>query len=323
MRKKQTILAVLLTLVLLLGLLTGCGASEAPMADMEYSKNESAPMEEPAMPEEEAGGFATYQSMTTDDVADGMAVEPVQTYAEKIIYTGQVYLETREFDEAVASLDKAVKEFGGFVQDSSVNGHTRNYDDGTTEVVNRWGIYTVRIPVEKFDAFMSLAGELGNVTSSSRSAENVTSQYTDHEARLSSLKIQEERLLAMLEESGDLESLIQLEARLSEVRYEIESIERSLRDLDQRLAYSTVTVELQEVEVYTPTATTRRSFGEKIADAFRDGWSSFSRGFQNFSVSLVYSLPTLILLAVIAVVGVVCGKRYIRKRKNKKSEDNA
>ena len=89
---------------------------------------------------------------------------------------------------------------------------------------------------------------IGNVISSSRSQENVTTQYTDYEARLESLNIQEERLLAMLEESGDLESLIALESRLSEVRYEIESIERNLRNLDQRIAYSTVNLEIQEVE---------------------------------------------------------------------------
>ena len=132
---------------------------------------------------------------------------------------------------------------------------------------------------------MNLADGIGNVTSSSRTAENVTSQYTDYEARLSSLYTQEERLLKMLEESGDLESLIQLEARLSEVRYEIESIERNLRNLDQRLAFSTVTMELREVEEFTVTVPVQRTFGEKLRDAFADGWNNFVRGLQRFIVN--------------------------------------
>ena len=78
---------------------------------------------------------------------------------------------------------------------------------------------------------MSAAGEIGNVTSSGKSAQNVTSQYTDYEARLKSLYLQEERLLEMLGKATDLDSLITLEARLSEVRYEIERIERDLRHL--------------------------------------------------------------------------------------------
>ena len=56
---------------------------------------------------------------------------------------------------------------------------------------------------------MKQADGLGNVLSSSRNAENVTSSYTDYEARLSSLNTQEERLLAMLEKSKNLEILPQ------------------------------------------------------------------------------------------------------------------
>ena len=59
--------------------------------------------------------------------------------------------------------------------------------------------------------------------------------YTDYEARLSSLNTQEERLLDMLSKSEDVETLIALEQRLSDVRYEIESIERSLRNYDMQI----------------------------------------------------------------------------------------
>ena len=70
-----------------------------------------------------------------------------KTYAEKIIYSGHVYMETTEFDEAIASLDQAVKSYGGFVQESSINGNTQHNKDGTTTVVDRWGYYVVRIPM--------------------------------------------------------------------------------------------------------------------------------------------------------------------------------
>ena len=326
MKKNRSLLALLLSVLLVLGALTGCSASAkmesaasdqmAPMADAPAAEA-PAPMPEAEeyKIEEESLDFST----TTSDVADdAMAVEEVQSYSDKIIYSGHVYMETTEFDAALANLDRAVASYGGFIQESSVNGNTRYNEDGSTTVVNRWGYYVVRIPSAKFSAFMQLADGIGNVISSSRTAENVTSQYTDYEARLSSLYIQEERLLDMLEESGDLESLIQLEARLSEVRSEIERIERNLRDLDQRLAYSTVTLELQEVEIYTPTVAVQRTFGEKMADALSDGWRSFVRGLQNFLVSLTYSLPTLILLAVIAVAAVIVVLRLRRRRKAKK-----
>ncbi len=323
-------LAMLLAMLMLLGALAGCAAkvqSEA-YADDAYNYKGSydapmaqAPMEAPEMEEVKAESehvdFST-SSMETADQA--MSVEEVQTYAEKIIYSGHVYMETTEFDQAILSLDQAIKSYGGFVQESRVNGNTRHNSDGTTTVVDRWGYYVVRVPADKFDGFMTLADGIGNVTNSSRTAENVTSHYTDYEARLSSLYTQEERLLAMLEESGDLDSLIQLEARLSEVRYEIESIERNLRNLDQRLAYSTVTLELREVEIYTPTVPVKRTFGEKLTDAFADGWSNFVRSIQNFIVNVARSLPGLVLFVVIVAAVVVTAMRFFRRRKAKKAK---
>ena len=323
--KKKNLLALLLALTMLAVLFTGCGASSYKYATEDSAAEAPAyPMEETVVEEEmatmdmEAAVQYSTAGGTSEEGKTKMEAQEVETFAEKIIYSGHSYMETTEFDKALAALEAAVKEFGGFVQDSNVNGTTRRNSDGTTVVVDRWGYYTVRIPTARFDEFMLLTEGIGNVTSSGRSAENVTSQYTDYEARLDTLKTQEERLLSMLEESGDLESLFALEARLSEVRYEIESIERNLRNLDQRLAYSTVNLEIQEVEVYTPTATTQRTFGEKIGDAFSDSWKGFARGCQNFVVWLVYALPTLLVLAAIAagVVGIVVAARKAdRKRR--------
>lgn len=330
--KKRNLFALLLALTMLAAIFTGCGASSYKYATEDSAA--SAPMEAPMfkdedMVEEEMAvmdsvvEFSTTTGGTSED--GSMEAQQVETYAEKIIYSGRSYMETTEFDNALMELEKAVKEFGGFVQDSNVNGNTKRNSDGTTVVVDRWGYYVVRIPTARFDEFMTLTEGIGNVTSSGRTAENVTSQYTDYEARLSSLVTQEERLLSLLEESGDLESLIALEARLSEVRYEIESIERNLRNLDQRLAFSTVTLEIQEVEVYTPTATTQRTFGEKIGDAFRDSWKNFGRGWQNFTVWLVYAIPTLLVIGIIAaaVIGIVLGvtKADRKRRRAKKSEE--
>lgn len=313
--------ALLLSVLLLLSALTGCGAKSESAAMAADTKFEEAfeeevametPMEEPAEIEE--------ISTTVQDTADTVLPEELQENAEKIVYSGYVCMETTQFDEAIASLERAVKSAGGFVQDSNVHGSTVIDSNGNTAVVDRWGYYVVRIPSDGFDAFLLMTGGIGNVTSSSRTAENVTSQYTDYEARLASLNTQEERLLAMLEESGDLESLIQLEARLSEVRYEIESIERNLRNLQQRLSYSTVTLEIQEVELYTPTAAVKRTFGEKLSDAFADGWSGFVRSVQRFVLGVVRSLPGLVLLALAVVAVLLVLRRIRRSRRAKKAK---
>ena len=143
----------------------------------------------------------------------------------------------------------------------------------------------------------------------------MTSQYTDYEARLSSLRTQEERLLSMLEKSEDVESLIALEQRLADVRYELESIERNLKNLDLQISYSTITLNLQEVEIYTPTVPVQRSFGEKLSSAFSDGWRSFVRGLQYFCIDLALMLPGLVLFLLIVFALFLLVRKIVRKMK--------
>ena len=243
--------------------------------------------------------------------------DSVADYTAKIIYTASVSIETTEFDKAVAALESQVQKIGGFVESSNVTDDTQYNSDGTTSIVNRWAYYTVRIPCEQFEAFLHETEGFGNGISTSRDAQNVTSAYTDYEARLSSLNTQEERLLDMLAKSEDVETLIALEQRLSDVRYEIESIERSLRNYDMQIRYSTVDLDLREVEVYTPTVPVRRTFGQKLSDSLSDGWTGFARGMQNVILGLASALPALVLLAVIVIVVIVLVKNARKKRRAK------
>lgn len=328
--KKRSILAILLAALLLLAMFTGCAASSkmapadtASVANGYYDSTQEAPaaetpMEAPAEPEEE---FA-YDTVATTEAGGGAAETPepdasVADYTAKIIYTASVSIETTEFDKAVAALESQVQKIGGFVESSNVTGDTQYNSDGTTSIVNRWAYYTVRIPCEQFEAFLHETEGFGNVISTSRDAQNVTSAYTDYEARLSSLNTQEERLLDMLSKSEDVETLIALEQRLSDVRYEIESIERSLRNYDMQIRYSTVELDLREVEAYTPTVPVRRTFGQKLSDSLSDGWTGFARGVQNVILGLASALPALVLLAVIVIVVIVLVKNARKKRRAK------
>ena len=343
--KQHRILALLLSILLLTALLTGCAASSKNMAadtapsEAQNWKTESAaaaeewgydtPAEAPAEAAEPETEWADAADTSFTTSAAGNAELEVgdnsslSDYAAKIIYSANISAETTQFDEAVARIEAMVASYQGFVESSNVYGNTRYNDDGTTTVVDRHASYALRIPADKFEQFMSETSSIGNVLSSNRYAENVTSTYTDYEARLSSLRTQEERLLAMLEKTEDVESLVALEERLADVRYETESIERNLRNMDMQIRYSTVSIDLDEVEIYTPTVTVQRTFGEKFADAFSDGWRSFGRSFQRFILNLTEALPSLILLAVIIIVVVVIVRRCVKKSRAKKAAKQA
>lgn len=330
----KKLLALGLALLLVLAAFCGCAASPKAMMDtaastpyaMQYTssaKAEESGLTEDAYPAEEPAEALESEELNTSGFDSGSGGidydQALADYTAKIIYSASISAQTTEFDKAVASLEKMVADYKGFIQNSNISGNTCYNDDGTTTVVDRWAYYTVRIPAAKFESFLQQADGLGNVTQTTRNAENVTSAYTDYEARLSALNTQEERLLSMLEKSEDVESLIALEQRLSDVRYEIESIERNLRNLDQQISYSTVSIELQEVEVYTPTVPVQRSFGEKLSSAFSDGWRGFTRGLQRLALNLAEALPTLVLVAVLFLAAFLIVRASVRKSRAKRA----
>lgn len=337
MMKRSKILALLLACLLVAGMLAGCGAkSAAPVEAAAYdtAAADAAPTEsvagapimedvnaEEAEIAEEAFELTTagYDSGDGAESISGTGVSDTAALADKIIYSADLSIQTTEFDQSVSALERTVRDFGGFVESSDTSGNVTYESDGTTRIVDRYAYYTVRIPAEKFEDFLSMTGSLGNVLNSSRYAENVTSRYTDNEARLSSLRTQEERLLSMLEKSEDVESLIALEERLADVRYELESIERTLRNLDMQIGYSSISISLNEVEKYTPSVPVKRTFGEKLANSLKNGWHSFTSDIKYLILDLAYALPGLILFAVIAAAVVITAVKLRRRRKAKKA----
>ena len=57
--------------------------------------------------------------------------------------------------------------------------------------------------------------------------------------------------MELLSTAENMEDLLSIESKLSDIRYEIESYESQLRLLDNQIDYSTVHVEIFEVERMT------------------------------------------------------------------------
>ncbi len=331
--KKIRILALVLALLLTASLAACAAKSSAPMAydntasAADNYKTEAAseemPAEAPMMAEPESEwteNSITTQSYDEQSNATNEATDdaPTESLADKMIYSANLEIQTTEYDAAVAALEKAVQDFGGFVERSNTYGDIRRNDDGTSQVVNRYADYTVRIPASRFSEFLTQADGLGNVLSCNRYAENVTSQYTDYEARLSSCAHRRNACSACSKSptmwTASLPSRSGL--RMCAMRRSRSSAISAI--WTARSPYSTVSVGLQEVEIYTPTKPVQRTFGEKMHDALSEGWSSFVRSLQYFLIDLTYSLPGLILfvLIVAAVIFVLlCIRRRVKAKK--------
>ena len=311
----KKIAALLLALLMTLSL-CACGSSQSAKSDTAYYA--AAPVPAPAAAYgdyaaadydmeypmeasyayEEGSGLAAANtaSKREDTGADTPTENP-----EKIIYSADATVETTEFDQTLEALQALLEANGGFVESSSVNG-ANYYDTSRGRVSRRSANYTLRIPSDKFSGLMNSLSTLGNVPYTHTYTENVTAQYYDVQARMNAHPAQETRLLEMMELAETVEDIITIEDKLTDVRYRIDSLQSSLTNWDRRVSYSTLSLTVQEVQVYTPETVVKISYGQRLWNAFTNSLRAAGQFFQDLLVFLVSALPTLAILAVLFFV---------------------
>lgn len=304
---KKMLIGFLCVLALTVSL-SGCGgaASSSAASRASYSVMDSAPK---AYDAEEDGAVAETAAATGTASAQN-STDLLPQDGRKIILNAALSIEGLDFDATCAALTQAARDAGGYVSSTSI-------DTPAYEGAYRTAYYQFRIPANQYGAFLEGAGSAGNLVSKQESTQDVTSAYVDVEARLKSLKLQEERLYAMMEQAGDLETLLAIQNQLTEVQYQIESYTAQQRTYDDLISYSTVDVTVEEVKQITEKTET---FGDRVSDAFRRSWRDFGYGAQNFAVSFVAALPTLLVLAVLAAVAVPILRAISRRHKKKLAE---
>ena len=304
----------LLLAVLLVFALCACGsadsASSAPSAAYDMVSTETAYPAE--APEEDYGGFAVAGG-TQLETGSGAAPEGSP---EKLIYSASATVETTEFDRTIEKLSALVEQYGGFVESSSING-SNYYTQSRGYSSERYASYVIRVPSGKFSALMGSLSTLGNVPYSHTYTENITAQYYDTDARLSAYQTQEARLLEMMEAAETVEDLIAIEEKLTELRYQIESLQSTLKNWDRQVAYSTLDLEVQEVIEYTPES--RMSYGQELALALTNGLRRTGEFFKDLLLAIVGALPALVILAVVLAILIPVWKKHRKARRAKKN----
>ena len=304
----------LLLAVLLVFALCACGsadsASSAPSAAYDMVSTETAYPAE--APEEDYGGFAVAGG-TQLETGSGAAPEGSP---EKLIYSASATVETTEFDRTIEKLSALVEQYGGFVESSSING-SNYYTQSRGYSSERYASYVIRVPSGKFSALMGSLSTLGNVPYSHTYTENITAQYYDTDARLTAYQTQEARLLEMMEAAKTVEDLIAIEEKLTELRYQIESLQSTLKNWDRQVAYSTLDLEVQEVIEYTPES--RMSYGQELALALTNGLRRTGEFFKDLLLAIVGALPALVILAVVLAILIPVWKKHRKARRAKKN----
>lgn len=224
----------------------------------------------------------------------------------KIIKTANVELQTKTFDKTVNSILKSVDDKGGYIQNSKSYG---NNDEDNTREAN----YTIRIPKDYFETFLSNVGNLGKVISCSTTGDNISSQYYDTQAHIKALQVQEQRLLELIKQSGSLKDMLEIENQLSNVRYQIESLTSTMKNWDNEVEYATVNINIHEVKELTVKPV---SYGGKIKQTFSTSLKSLGEVLKVLLLIIIAIVPYLVIIIPVSIIIYIVYKK--RKNADKK-----
>lgn len=309
-KNKIYISALFLSLVSIF--LGGCGNSSASysyerdaVSNSYYDSMVESPYEEAY--EEEYASEDVYAAtgaavkMSADTTSEGEQLE-VKAKGRKLIKTVNLSVQTKEFDTLISTVTTRIDELGGYAESLDVSGY--EYNASKTSVRNAYIV--ARIPADKLNSFVNTVSDNSNIISKNESVNDVTLEYTDVEAHRNSLRVEQERLDELLGEADSIETIVALESRLTEVRYELESYESRLRNIDNRVDYSTVYLSVQEVKDYTPVVIEEKPFLQRLAEGFAEGCDDALEGLKDFIIGFATVLPGLVIFVIIlAIVAVI------------------
>lgn len=312
---KRILLSILLISTLLL---SGCGSSmlEETMndvnslgGDMNYSTNKTdsiinvgASSDKSSYSEDTYYEESTFEESSTNK--DSKA-----TSNAKLIRTVDLDLETREFDNLVTSIKEKTSDCGGYIEYSQLY----NYSNYRSQDI------TVRIPYENVDKFLEGIDNYGSIKNISDRTTDITLEYANLEVHIQNLEAQHTRLLELIESADSLETIIVLEERLSEIETELDSYQIEIKNYDNLVDYSTISIDIEETEYISPEEDD--SVWSQIKKGLSDNLHDIKEDCETFFIWLIVSIPNFIIFAIYVIIIIVIIKlirRKIKKNKNKK-----
>ena len=290
----KRILSILLCLSLARGILAGCGGG-GEAADVGYN-----------MIEEGYEVKTEDFSQTSDSLTSGSTLNSAVSDGRKLIKTVHLTAETEGYDTLLTGLNQKITELGGYVESRETDSYRR-----------RFCSMVIRIPAETLDQFVEHVTANANITSSTESAEDVTLEYVDTEAKIIALETEQARLLELLGGAETLKDILEIEERLSDVTYELERYASQLRTLSNQVDYATVYLTINEVEVLTPTE--EPTVWQRISTGFSGTLEDLSEGLTDLFVWIVVNSPYLVIWAIVIGLAVFLVRRSVRKRKEKQT----
>lgn len=227
------------------------------------------------------------------------ADDPIATVDDtrETVVTAEMTLRVDDAKSATADITALAVKHGGFVESASL-GFDPDAGDIAPEQPREPGTgwISIRIPAADLDGVMTAIDDATDVLRSSISRDDVTAAALDLRARVDSARTSVERLTELMGKSGSVADLIAAESALNERQAQLESYEQQLKQLDEQVALSTISIQLTEKT--TAAEADPAGFG----DGLLAGWNGLVAGVNGLVVALGFLLPWLGIAAIVLLV---------------------
>jgi len=314
-----------LVLFLLLGMMVLSACGSAPAATEAPAASEAFFMEQPAA--ENIAGQADVAKEVSAPSAD-VSSPPVYNIgadAERaafaashmIIKNGEIKLLVEDTDIAIDRATQAIGDMGGYIISSRV--WYQLYLDGENY---KYATITIGVPVDQFERTLSrLRGLAVKILDETASGEDVTNQFVDLQSQVTNLEATRDRIKSFLDDAKTVDEALRINAELANVEAQIEQIKGQMNYLQDRSAYSTITVNLEPVLpelVATPTPTPEPNIW-KPGETFTDAKKAVTYAYQGIVDFLIWVFVVFIPIFAPPVL-IIWGLWKFFTRKSKKPQ---
>lgn len=249
MKTRSSLFMLLVVASLLLAACGGARAAEAPAVEPEYFTE---PAALPVVDASKATGEGAAQQSVESigfPVSDGTAYEVTNrsgdlTVLERsnrmIVKNSDMRLLVEDTNTAIDRTTQIVGDAGGYIVSSRV----WFQDYGEHQL--KYASITLGVPVDEFEKALSrLRGLAIEVRDETASGSDVTDQYVDLQSQLSTLEVTRDRVQSFLEDAKTVEEALRINQELSNLDAQIEQIKGRMNYLNDRSAFSTITISFE------------------------------------------------------------------------------
>lgn len=281
-------------------LLTGCGA-----LGVGTSPNDAGPAVEsaPEWAAPDSGGAPLEDSAAggdgSDMAASGADEQQAADADRAVIVTGSVAMTASDPLRVADAVSDAAEARGGTIDARS--------EGASTDFEPAWATLTVRVPAAEVDGMLDALRTLADVTRLDLGEQVVTNQVRDLEVRVDASRASVERLTELLATAADTETLLEVEAQLTQRTSELEQLLSQQRSLDEQVAMSTLEVQIRSTTVEGPTGT------PTFWDGLVNGWNGFLAWGATFLFGLGQAMPALVILVIAALIAWFIIRRIVQR----------